>query len=175
MGAAFRCLQVGLRGEWSGSTGWGGQAVRTGGAGWGGQAVRTGGAGAAESGVAQSAVGDRCGALPVPGFAKQSAVLGQQMRRGRMKDAVVLADLHLALPFPQVAFFKGANLPKPVHASRPRPTRTPSTPHTHPAYAPSSDAQPYKKPADLPPPPLFPQVTLPQNPNLPIFCTFPTK
>ena len=33
VGAAFRCLQVGRRGEWSGSTGWGGQAVRTGGAG----------------------------------------------------------------------------------------------------------------------------------------------
>ena len=49
------------------------------------------------------------------------------------------------------------------HAPRPRPTHTSPTPHTHPAHAPSSDAQPYKKPADLPPPPLFPQVTLPQN------------
>ena len=66
--------------------------------------------------------------MPWPGFAKQNAVLGQQMRRGRMKDAVVLADLHLALRFPQVAFFKGANLPKPVHASHPRPTRTSPTP-----------------------------------------------
>ena len=67
------------------------------------------------------------GAMPWPGFAKQSAVLGQQMRRGRMKDAVVLADLHLALPFPQVALVKGANLPKPVHTPRPRPTRAPSS------------------------------------------------
>ena len=92
--------------------------------------------------------------MPWPGFAKQSAVLGQQMRRGRMKDALVLAHLHLALLFPQVAFFKGANLPKPVH-----------TPRLRPAHAPSSDAQPYKKPADLPPPPLFPQVTLPQKPK----------
>ena len=65
---------------------------------------------------------------------------------------------------PGRVFFKGANLPKPVHA-----------PHPHPAQVPSSDAQPYKKPANLPPTPLFPQVTLPQNPNLPIFCTLPTK
>ena len=34
--------------------------------------------------------------------------------------------------FPRSLLFKGANLPKPVHASRPRPTRTSPTPHTHP-------------------------------------------
>lgn len=55
------------------------------------------------------------------------------------------------------------------------PAHTPHAPRPRPAHAPSSDAQPYKKPADLPPPPLFPQVTLPQNPNLPVFCTLPTK
>ena len=38
--------------------------------------------------------------------------------------------------FPRSLLFKGANLPKPVHASRLRPTRTPPTPHTHLAHAP---------------------------------------
>ena len=127
----------------------------------GGQAVRTGNAGAAESEVAQSAVDDRCGGDAGAGFCQagcstgaadapgahslQSAVgdrcgvdAGARRGRtgGRVKDALFWADLHLALPFPQVALFKGANLPKPVHTPRLRPTHTSPTPHTHLAHAP---------------------------------------
>ena len=96
------------------------------------------------------------GAVPCPGFAKQGAVLGQQMRRGAqsavcsrrpvrgrcrcrggrtggcVKDALFGQICTSRSHFPRSLLFKGANLPKPVHASRPRPTRTPPTPHTHP-------------------------------------------
>ena len=94
---------------------------------------------------------------------------------GRVKDALFGQICTSRSDFPRSLLFKGANLPKPVHASRPRPTRIPPTPQTHPAHAPSSDAQPYKNPADLRPSPQFPQLAPPKTHNLPIFCTFPTK
>ncbi len=145
VGAAFRCLQVGL--------GFAGGLVVPGGV---GRRYELAVPGRQSPGwhSLQSATG--AGAMPVPGFAKQSAVLGQQMRRGRTvcslqsatgagampvpgrahwgtrERCTFWADLHLALRFPQVAFFKGANLPKPVHTPRLRPRRTPLTPHTHP-------------------------------------------
>ena len=114
---------------WSGSTGWGGQAVRTGGDGWGGQAVRTGSAGAAESEVAQSAVDDRCG-----GDAGAGAGALGDARKMHFFGQICTSRSH----FPRSLLFKGANLPKPVHASRPRPTRIPPTPQTHPAHAPDA-------------------------------------
>ena len=51
---------------------------------------------------------------------------------GRVKDALFGQICTSRSDFPRSLLFKGANLPKPVHASRPRPTRIPSTPHTHP-------------------------------------------
>ena len=85
---------------------------------------------------------------------------------GTRERCTFWADLHLALPFPQVALFKGANLPKPVHC-------------THPAYAPlrPRPQMPNRTKNRLIylPLPYFRRSLSPKNPNLPIFCTLPTK
>ena len=47
---------------------------------------------------------------------------------GRVKDALFGQICTSRSHFPRSLLFKGANLPKPVHASRLRPTRTPPTP-----------------------------------------------
>ena len=132
---------------------------RAGGANWRCRGGRVRGGTCAGAHSLQSATG--AGAMPVPGFAKQGAVLGQQMRRGRTVCSLQLATGAGLMPvpgegalgnarkmhffgqictsrsdFPRSLLFKGANLPKPVHASRLRPTRTPPTPHTHLAHAP---------------------------------------
>lgn len=74
----------------------------------------------------------RSGGDAVAGFCQAECSTGAADAPGAHERCTFWADLHLALPFPQVALFKGANLPKPVHASHPRPTRTSPTPHTHP-------------------------------------------
>ena len=132
---------------------------------------------------AQSAVGDRCGGDAVAGFCQAECSTGAADAPGAHERCSGSGRFAPRAPIsPGRSFLKVHICPNQCthpayapHAPRPRPTHTSPTPHTHPAHAPSSDAQPYKKPADLPPPPLFPQVTLPQNPNLPVFCTLPTK
>ena len=86
---------------------------------------------------------------------------------GRVKDALFGQICTSRSHFPRSLFLKVQICPNQC---------------THPAHAPDAPrSRPIlrcptvQKPADLPPPPLFPQVTLPQNPNLPIFCTLPTK
>ena len=70
----------------------------------------------------------RCGGDAVAGFCQARCSTGAADAPGARERCTFWADLHLALPFSQVAFFKGANLPKPVHTPRPRPTRAPPTP-----------------------------------------------
>ncbi len=100
----------------------------------GGQAVRTGGAGAAGSGVADVPGRTVCSRRPVRGRCRcRGGRTG-----GRVKDALFGQICTSRSDFPRSLLFKGANLPKPVHASRPRPTRIPPTPQTHPAHAPDA-------------------------------------
>ena len=145
--------------------------------------MRTGSAGAAESGVAQSAVGDRGGGDAGAGFCQARCSTGAADVPGA--HSLQSATGAGAMPVPGRAHwgmrerctFLGGFAPRaPISPGRSF-LKVQICPNqcTHPAHTPSSDAQPYKKPANLPPTPLIPQVTLPQNSNLPIFCTLPTK